>query len=368
MVVAVVSVADATLKLLPTPRWFHIGPIVWFGDGSGLALQVQEQDVGATQIWQFSYPRGEARRITSDLNSYAASLTATADLSALVAVQSEITSNIWIAPGGEVSNPRAITSRKNVRDGIAGLTWAPDGRVVYETNISGKQSVWMMNADGSDPKQLTDGTADDSLPEVTPDGRYLVFLSLRTGQSQVWRADVDGSNPLQLTREQMGTGTFCISPDGQWVVYSPFDGIWKVPVAGGTPIKLVEMPTVLAGYGQVSPDGKLLAYYFIDDQTKRPKISVNSFADGAPVKTFDMPGTSSPVFHFSHDGRALIYIDTHNGASNLWSQPLDGRAPRQISDFTSGLIYRFAYSRDDKQLALARGDVSRDAVMISESK
>ena len=81
-----------------------------------------------------------------------------------------------------------------------------------------------------------------------------------------------------------------------------------------------------------------------------------------------MPGTSGPLFYFSYDGHSLIYINTQNGVSNLWSQPLDGGAPKQITDFKSDLIYRFAYSRDGKQLALARGNVSRDAVMISESK
>ena len=85
MVVAIVSAAEGTLKVIPTPRWFHIGPVVWFNDGSGLALQVQEQELGTTQIWQLSYPGGEARRITNDLVCYAGnSLKLTADASALV--------------------------------------------------------------------------------------------------------------------------------------------------------------------------------------------------------------------------------------------------------------------------------------------
>lgn len=179
--------------------------------------------------------------------------------------------------------------------------------------------------------------------------------------------DIDGSNPKQLTDGLNGIGTFCISPDGGWVLYSPFGGgIWKVSIDGGTPTKVTEKQA--AGYGRVSPDGKLLAYQFIDDATKRPKITVTAFNDGAPIKTFDMPVTSNPAFHWAHDGHALVYIDTRKGVSNLWSQPLDGGAPRQITDFKSDLIYKFAYSRDGRGLALARGNVTRDAVMISESK
>jgi eukaryotic-like serine/threonine-protein kinase len=364
IVMALVSVADGTVKLMPTPRWSNIGPIVWFGDGSGLALQVQEQEFGKWQIWQLSYPGGEARRITNDLSSYNGNLTLTAAGNALVTVQGEVTSRIWIAPDGKASSAREVTSRKNGQDGLGGLMWAPDGRVVYGNNIEGKKNIWIMNADGSAAKPLTDSTADsyNHLPEVTSDGRYVVFISTRTTQWQLWRTDIDGNNPKQLTQERDGAGSFCISPDGQWVVYSPFpSGIWKVSIDGGTPTKLIDKP---GGYTQVSPDGKLLAYHFVDDQTKRPKIAVTKFADGAAVKTFDIPGTSGPLFYFSYDGHSLIYINTQSGVSNLWSQPLDGAAPKQITDFKSDLIYRFAYSRDGKQLALARGNVSRDAVMI----
>jgi len=81
-----------------------------------------------------------------------------------------------------------------------------------------------------------------------------------------------------------------------------------------------------------------------------------------------MPLTSDPLFHFSHDGHALVYINTLVGVSNLWSLPLDGGAPKQITDFKSDLILNFAYSRDGRQLAFARGNQSRDAVMISEVK
>ncbi len=369
MVVALVSVADGTMKLLTTPRWYYLWQILWFGDGTGLALQVQEQESGGkVQIWQLSYPGGEARRITNDLSSYNGNLTLTAAGNALVTVQDEMTSRIWIAPDGKASSAREVRSSKNGQDGRGGLMWTPDGRVVYGNNIEGKKNIWIMNADGSAAKPITDSGVDwyNDLPVVTSDGRYVVFISTRTGQPQLWRTDIDGSNPRQLTDERDSAGSFCISPDGQWVVYSTApSGIWKVSIEGGTPTRLIDKQ---GGFGQVSPDGKLLAYHFVDDQTKSPNIAVTAFADGAPIKTFEMPGMSGPLFYFSYDGHSLIYIKNPNGVANLWSQPLDGGAPKPLTDFKSDFFFRFAYSRDGKQLAVARGTVSRDAVMISESK
>jgi serine/threonine protein kinase len=115
IVVALVSVADGKMKLTPTPRWSNIGPMLWFSDGSGLADQVEEHEFGKRQIWQLSYPGGEARRITNDLSSYNGNLTLTAAGNALVTVQGEMTSRIWIAPDGKTSSAREVTSRKSPR-------------------------------------------------------------------------------------------------------------------------------------------------------------------------------------------------------------------------------------------------------------
>jgi Tol biopolymer transport system component len=173
-----------------------------------------------------------------------------------------------------------------------------------------------------------------------------------------------------------GVPAFSISPDGRWVICHPWvGGIFKVPIEGGNPVELIAKG--FTRNPQVSPDGKLLAYFFEDEQTKRPKIAVVEFDGGAPVKTFELPvsaGTSffdSGHYHgfqWSPDGKALVYINTLKGISNLWRQPLDGGPARQITNFKSDLIYSFTYSHDGRTLAFARGSHTRDAVLISEAK
>jgi serine/threonine protein kinase len=370
MTVAVISIANKTFKPITAQRWLEVERVAWFGDGSGLAVIAQEQSNGGLyQVWQVSYPGGEARRLTNDLNSYnPSSLTLTADSSALVVVQRERYSNIWIAPNGEASRAHAVNSRKNVQDGMSGLAWTPDGRLIYVTAINGKTNIWMMQADGSEPKQLTNSTADD-YPEVSPDGRYIVFTSLRSQHWEAWRMEIDGSHPKQVTESQGGVFSATLSADGKWVIYRPFvGGIWKVSIDGGTPVKISDKAP--SSPPQTSADGKLLAYFFMDEQTKRPQLVVIACEGGAPVKTFELPVTAfyGGVFHWSPDGQAFIYINTVGDSSNLWRQPLDGSAAKQITDFKSDYIVNFAYSRDGHQLALARGNETSDAVMISEAK
>jgi len=73
-------------------------------------------------------------------------------------------------------------------------------------------------------------------------------------------------------------------------------------------------------------------------------------------------------FAWSPDSKAVLYVDNRNGVSNLMSQTLDGRPPKQITNFTEGTIFSFAWSADGKQLFLARGAINSDVVLINSVK
>ena len=377
MTPVVISVTDGALKPVAPARWVYVGRVSWFNDGTGLVFTAREQQLGAVQLWQISYPQGEARRITNDLNSYGLySLTLTADDSNVIAVQSELVSNIWIATVGQPGSEKQLTERNNVLEGSRGIAWTGDGRIAFDSNIEGKASIWTVGVAGGEEKPLINKGTDDAAPEISAADGQIVFGSIRNGGNQVWRMDADGSNEKRLTYEAGGVPGFSVSRDGRWVVYNPFTGgIFKMSTEGGSPIELVAKGSLC--YPQLSPDGSLVGYLYKDEQSLRPKIGIIKFDDGTAVKTIDLPLTAFPGsydnlfyrgWHWSPDGRAVVYINTLGGVSNLWSQPFDGGSPKQITNFKSDRILTFAYSPDGRQLALARGSHTSDAVLISEAK
>src|SRR5207249_534142 len=93
------------------------------------------------------------------------------------------------------------------------------------------------------------------------------------------------------------------------------------------------LPEALASDKQptVSPDSKPVAYFYRDENSPW-RIAVSPFEGGEPLKTFDLPTTFDPPLHWTTDGRAVAYVDTRGGVSNLVAQPLDGGAVKQLTD------------------------------------
>jgi eukaryotic-like serine/threonine-protein kinase len=358
------QVADGSARPLTAQRWFRISGVSWLSDGSGLiALCSGGQDFAA-QIWQLSYPGGEARRVTNDLNNYEW-LSLTADSNALAAVTWQREANIWVAPVNDSGRARAVTSGSGISETC--VSWTPDGRIVYHSNASGTDDIWITNADGGERKQLTSDARLNQCPAVSPDGRTIVFLSDRSGTPHLWRMNTDGSDQRQLANGVGGEQNPQFSPDGRWIVYRTNLGkptVWRMPAGGGDPVQLTDK----ISFGPtVSPDSKLVAYTFRNDDD-RLHIAVAPLEGGEPLKTFPI----QPDFTFirfvrwTPDGRAFAYIETRDGVSNIVAQPLDGGKPVPLTDFKEGQLFSFAFSPDGKQLALSRGAINRDVVLIRD--
>ena len=361
-----VDVADGTSKTVVTKEWEEINQIAWLPDKSGLlVLGVEKGSVNySRQIWRFSYPDGEARRITTDFNNYA-SMSLTADSGAFVTVQSNTISNIWVAPNGDAGRAVQIKSGGNSLEGIEGIAWTPDGRVVYDSGASGALNIWIMNADGTGQKQLTVDAGVHFRAKVTPDGRYIVFASIRNDQANIWRMNLDGSEPKQLTNGSSDWDP-TVTPDSRWVIYTaqragmPY--LWKVSIDGGDAVKLTDKYT---NSPEVSPDGKWIVCSYRKDVNTTWRYAIIPYEGGEPSKVFDLLGKKGN-FRWSPDGRSLNYLrDTQGGVTNVWSLPLDDKPPKQLTDFKTDQIYNFAWSPGGRQLVTARGTTTSDVVLIN---
>ncbi|HKE60190.1 MAG TPA: protein kinase [Pyrinomonadaceae bacterium] len=364
---------DGKEQSLSKQTWPFTGRVQWLPDMTGL-LVVAGEGPPASQHWIVSYPGGESRRVTNDLGTFRAiGLTAAGDK--FTTVQAGGLVNLWVIPDADAKRAIRLPTGNIGFYAAAGngVSWTTEGRIVYVSNEGGGADIWITDPDGQNRKQLTTNGAMNFSPVVSPDGRYVVFVSVRNGVKSVWRLNIDGSNPVRLTNG-LADSLPSVSPDGKWVVYSAIEGgrptLWKVSIDGGTPSQLSNH---IASSGVISSDGKAVAFAFpesADPFAPPNKLGVMSFETGTVQSVFPLPSsaTVASVVQWSLDGKSILYTVNANNVSNIWSQPLSGEAPKQITDFKDSLMTSFAWSRDGKQLASTRGVLMRDAVLVTDLK
>jgi Tol biopolymer transport system component len=138
---------------------------------------------------------------------------------------------------------------------------SPDGhRLVFTTVRFNAIEIWVAQADGSNPHQLTHGPGTvQASPVWSPDGQQIAFDSLGEDlHYHIWVIDADGGTPRRLTTEEGTQAMPTWSRDGRWIYYSSDSGIWRIPASGGTPQRLT--PGASGPFACESTDGRTLLF------------------------------------------------------------------------------------------------------------
>src|SRR6185437_16442845 len=370
MTVVGVNVGDRSVKMLTKQRWRLIGRVWWVNDGAGIVLSGNDLSTrSAKQLWYLSAGSGESRRITSDLQDYDG-ISVTADSATVLTRETHALVGLWIVPHGDTARANQILS--NVDDLYQGdytrnrFSWMPDGRILYTAELNGTPTIWTVGADGTGHKQLTRSAGGNAFPSASSDSQHIVFVSDRTGRTNVWTTSIDGTNEKQLTYGEDDSWVWC-SPDAQWVIYHSGDEgkrrIHRVPIGGGPSEQLTDYTSLLP---VVSPDGHSIAAYYRAEPKVPWQIAIIPFNGGPPTHLFELP-RDVPLYslvRWTPDGASLAYVIVRDGVSNIWIQPIDGGAPRQLTNFNSDEILWFEWSPDGQQLGVLRGTSTSDIVMI----
>jgi Tol biopolymer transport system component/DNA-binding winged helix-turn-helix (wHTH) protein len=369
-----VDTQSGATRPLASQKWDSCGRIAWTGDSKGFVLIATKQGESSTvrrdQVFYVSLVSDESHPITTDLSRHHYdSLGLTLDSNALLVVPFSRISQVWSMDAkGDSRTAAQITS--GTGDGRAGIAALPDGRVVFIRRIGDHVDLWQMKADGTEQKQLTTDPPFVEELRATSDGRYLIFASNRNGRSHLFRVDTGGGNLEQLTSGDSKEADSDCSPDGKWVVYASatmLNGryapstLWRISIDGGTPVRLTDREAFSPHF---SNDGCYISYVYFENQEW--KLAIMSANGSLPLKVFET--VKNPELNvgcrFTPDGKALTYLVDQKGITNIWLQPIDGSRAHPLTDFQSGQIYNYSFSRDGSRLFLARGYDVHDVTLI----
>lgn len=365
-----VNTESGDISKIGAPVENRIVNIVWLPDGGGLIVNRNTaNNANDGQIWLVPYPQGAAQRITTDTLSYSfLSLSVSSD-NKLAVVQTRSDPQIRMAADGDMQTSDNILEGARFRaEGMHGLAVAPDAKVLFTAYANDSRTIWEMDADGGNQRQLTPSQKDvnDTQISVTADNRFIVFDSNRSGSAEIWRANRDGSDLRQLTS---GGGNIqpVVSPDGSQVVYVALrDGKYelrRISIDGGESVQITSEKSF---WPAISPDGRFIAFASgRSDANPNRVINIIPFEGGPPVKTFEVP-VDAVLYNrlrWSPDGNAIIYKDDVQG---LWRQDLSKDKPERIKGPDDFRIFHFAYSAGG-ELVYSGGIQMREIVILENT-
>ena len=171
-------------------------------------------------------------------------------------------SDIW------VMNPRRGLASARPLTRVPGFdgdpSWSPTGRqIVFESTRSGNPDIWVMNADGTSPRDLTPKSLGfDGDPAWSPGGNRIAFTSMRDGTKEIYLMNPDGSGLLNITNSPADDFDPTWSPDGQFVAFvSSRDRNFEIYETNDRfLLKRLTHDPGLDAFPAFSPDGRWIAF------------------------------------------------------------------------------------------------------------
>ena len=344
-------------------KFFNISHLRWLSDQSGLIITATELYQRPAKIYQVSRQSGEVKTLTNDSTYYnQISLDKTAEK--MVVTQFIADFRLWLAPSGDMNNSQIFSHAQG------GFAYTPSGKLVYGSTTDGNQNIWIMNGDGTQQRQLTNGQGANTQPRISPDEKFIYFSSNRSGASQIWRMNADGSNQIQITNDEGGDPIF-VAPDGNSVYYkTPLTGNLKKTTVnndGSFTSSLISNEKMYCA--AINPTGEIAAY-FSRKSDRSFEIVLMSAADGKILKSLKPSDEKSYPMKiiWSKDGKYLNYLVKNGSKSTIWQMsPESGKSEIQ-NEMRDHEVTDFAFSPDGETFAFICGRWKHDAFLIEGLK
>ncbi|MEZ5344597.1 MAG: winged helix-turn-helix domain-containing protein [Pyrinomonadaceae bacterium] len=360
------EISSGRKTIIKTPeRWHRIHEPYYSSNGKSIFAKVRDQIGEPMQIWQLDVESGRARNLTNDTNDYR-EFRVSSDESFLVTAIWEKSENLFLVPTSNPGDLKQLTFDRQGNNGAEGLAWTPDGKYLVYTKTKGFGigNLWMINVETGESKQITkEERAEQGKIIVTPDGRSLIYASNAGGSFQIWRMDFDGTNRRQLT-DGTSVAFSGVSTDGKWIYYAE-SGLWRIPAEGGAAEKVMEGDPLEIQFSPVDQQ-KFSAYFNDPNETAANswKQVLFDLGDLKSYKDLDLRQSGGRI-GWKPDGKLIYFIGAGENFNNIFTVSPETLEKQQLTFFQDQRISKASLSPDGKTIALSRGMATGNIVKIT---
>jgi Tol biopolymer transport system component len=243
---------------------------------------------------------------------------------------------------------------------ILGITWTPDGRdIVFSSMRAGLASLWRVSASGGTPRPVVGVGLNASGPSVSRKDNQLVYQQTDF-KNNVWRLDLSDEKTRQgppaiiISDKGPSLARPHFSPDGKRIAFESdrlgYADLWTCASDGSNCSQLTSLHGT-AGAVTWSPDGRQIAFEFRPKQ--HSEVYVAEVGGGPPRLLETFPGSDNGGPNWPRDGKWIYFYSNHGGSLQIWKMQLNGGSPVQVT--TKGGVVG-AESSDGRFLYFAKLD------------
>ena len=277
--------------------------------------------------------------------------------------QTTESSGFYLVPalGG---NERKVSDVFPYRTTFQGNTqyYSPDGKFLAVPDKNSQEepfSIYLVSIETGEKQKVTAppaGTAGDTYPAFSPDGKTLAFLrSSSRATTDLYLLNLNGGAPRRLTFDNTSILGLAWTPDGREIVIASRRGgsiysLWRIPTAGGTPERL---PTI--GQSVLSPaisrQGAYLIYTQALDDQNIWRLELDAAGRGGAMTSLIASTLSDNGPDYSPDGQKVVFASNRSGGFGIWTCDRDGANPLPLIDRGPYLTGTPRWSPDGRWIA-----------------
>jgi Tol biopolymer transport system component len=344
----------------------HIGRVTHpvLLDRHTLMYLASNPDGSGPSLYSVDVERRIPHRLTSGLDRYT-SLAGSADGRRLVATHASPKRTLWRMRLADSPAETPAAVRISLTTGMGFSPRLGPDYLLYVSATSTSESIWKFaNGTGT---ALWNGLGARIFggPAISPDGQRLAFSAQQNGETQLYVMQADGTNARVVTNSLDLQGTPAWAPDGQSILSAAEDHgaphLFRIPLDGRAPALFVQEYAVDPAW---APDGRFIVYSGPDIGTTFSLKAVTPDAVAQPMPALTLTRGARHLT-FLPGGRVLLFLQGDLQHKDLWRMDLDTGAKRQLTNLAPDFDIRdFDISPDGREVVLERVQERSDVVLL----
>jgi Tol biopolymer transport system component len=333
-------------------------------DRRTLLYLASDSDGSGPWLYSLDVERRIPHRLTSGPDKYT-SLAASADGRRLVVTVASPKTTLWRLRTADSPAEVSSAARISLTSSMGFSPRLGPNYLLYVSATGASESIWKL-ANGT-CSQLWSGPDAHVFggPAIGPDGRFIAFSVRQHGRTLLYVMQADGTNARIVTDSLDLQGGPAWAPDGQSILSAASDHgvphLFRVPIDGRSPVPFVQEYSVDPAW---APGGQFVVYSGPDIGTTFSVKAVTAAAAAYPLPALTLTRGARHMT-FLPGGRALVFLRGEIQHKNLWLIDLETGAERQLTNLTPDFDIRdFDISPDGREVVLERVQEHSDVMLL----